>query len=659
MRNRKSGIVMLFLLLVSLTSISTASAQAPAAVKSLLGTPILDTFPAVELYLNLYNEQGAFLNGLQIEQIAVVESNKTLPINSLEELNPGVQAVIAINPGPPFGTRNTKGISRYDFIKEALSSWAKSRQGSNLDDWSLIITNGPEISHVSDPMAWLAELESDQTNPRTATPNLDTLFRAVNLAADNPPRPGMGRAVLFITPPLEGELDASLENLIAQAKQRGVIVFVWIVSSSTALPQSRFQTLFDLAEQTGGKIHKYKDDAELPSPEQFLKPLRSTYHLTYQSGISTGGSHQVSVKIQAGDQSIETGPQTFEINLQPPNPIFVSPETNIQRLFTNPMPSNSTETALQPSKTNAAELMPIEQPFQILTEFPDGHKRPLTYSALYVDGVLADENLEPPFDQFSWDLRTYSIGGMHKIYVEVQDALGIDGRSSEHTIYLRVEQQTSNPWRVIQSNLPWITLIVVLSAGAILALVMVMGGKLRPAALRAATSRKKKNDPVTQVVLPQEDSPAQTAANWVNHLHWPQRHAAPKAYAFLNRISEQDSLAASAPVPITMDEMTLGSDAHQATLLLEDPSVEGLHARLTRLEDGAFNLADEGSVAGTWVNYTPVSQEGVRLEHNDLIQIGRVGFRFTVRQPTQVRKPVVKPKNGIASQNQGASDDPG
>jgi DEAD/DEAH box helicase domain-containing protein len=48
-----------------------------------------------------------------------------------------------------------------------------------------------------------------------------------------------------------------------------------------------------------------------------------------------------------------------------------------------------------------------------------------------------------------------------------------------------------------------------------------------------------------------------------------------------------------------------------------------------------------GSVAGTWVNYMLVPTTGTRLEHGDLIHIGRVGFRFSLREPQRVRKPVI------------------
>jgi pSer/pThr/pTyr-binding forkhead associated (FHA) protein len=96
------------------------------------------------------------------------------------------------------------------------------------------------------------------------------------------------------------------------------------------------------------------------------------------------------------------------------------------------------------------------------------------------------------------------------------------------------------------------------------------------------------------------------------------------------------------PIVITSETATFGSDPNQADQLVEDGSVAELHARLTRESQGVFRLSDEGSIAGTWVNYAPISSDGIILEQGDLVHIGRVGFRFIMRNPRRVRKPVRK-----------------
>jgi pSer/pThr/pTyr-binding forkhead associated (FHA) protein len=98
---------------------------------------------------------------------------------------------------------------------------------------------------------------------------------------------------------------------------------------------------------------------------------------------------------------------------------------------------------------------------------------------------------------------------------------------------------------------------------------------------------------------------------------------------------------------ISRTEVSFGNDPLLADQIIDDPSIEGLHARLKRGQDEVFRLSDAGSVGGTWVNYAPVSQEGICLQHGDLIHFGRVGFRFQLREPKQVRKPVLKPKEPV------------
>ena len=97
----------------------------------------------------------------------------------------------------------------------------------------------------------------------------------------------------------------------------------------------------------------------------------------------------------------------------------------------------------------------------------------------------------------------------------------------------------------------------------------------------------------------------------------------------------------SEAISITTHIITLGSDAEQVIVPIDDPGVEPIHARLWRDEEGSFRLADENSIAGTWINYAPVSEGGSRIEHGDLIHIGRAGFRFTLSKPSEQRNPTV------------------
>jgi predicted component of type VI protein secretion system len=97
-----------------------------------------------------------------------------------------------------------------------------------------------------------------------------------------------------------------------------------------------------------------------------------------------------------------------------------------------------------------------------------------------------------------------------------------------------------------------------------------------------------------------------------------------------------------APLQITVEDVILGSDPHQIDLVIIDPSIEGVHARIHH-EAGSFLITDAGTVAGTWVNYNQVGPQGMYLEHADIIHLGIVGFRFKLSEPGQSRKIVVTP----------------
>jgi predicted component of type VI protein secretion system len=121
--------------------------------------------------------------------------------------------------------------------------------------------------------------------------------------------------------------------------------------------------------------------------------------------------------------------------------------------------------------------------------------------------------------------------------------------------------------------------------------------------------------------------------------------AEPKAYLTWLTDSKNGN-GKAAPVPVRGQDVIFGSDRRRATVALEDPSVEKVHARLRQARDGSFELRDEGSVAGTWVNYAPVSHSWTRLEEGDLIHVGRIGFRFHASSPTHPRRTKVTPGGG-------------
>jgi hypothetical protein len=632
---RLRGIILLVFMLSQLTG--TVQAQSGLSVR--LSAPITQNFPEIQSHFSIVDGQSNFVHNLQPDQVVVMEEGNTLPIVDIQELRTGVQVVVAINPGPSFAIRNFQAISRYDLVKDALENWAKSRQGTTLDDWSLLINGGSTASHTSNPVQFLQILESDQVDARTAQPTIDILARAVTLASDPTPHPGMGREVLFITSTLDGNIEQPLKDITDQARQQGITIHLWLVASSGALVTQSVQKLIEMANATGGQTFTYSGEEPLPDPEDYLEGKRYIYQFTYQSKVGLSGEHIFSIQVQYGDEQVQSNQQRFQINLQPPEPAFVSPPISIERKL-NDQAGGAKDIALPEGKTSMDFLSPREITLQAVYDFPDGQKRDLVNSALLVDGIVATENQAPPFDKFIWNLDPYLDSGNHQLQIQVTDVLGLTGTSIEMPVHVSVERPESDPWFVVRRNLVAISVLMALLAGALLFLVLVLAGQLRPMAQKAASQKRRGKKPVA---LPQvkSESPGHKLPGWVSRFQHPHQSDTPDAVALLNPVVEDGEGAL--PIPITSGDVLLGSDPNQVDLVLNDPCIEAVHARLTQEPDGNFTLIDQGSIAGTWINYAPVDQKGTRLQHGDLVHFGRLGFHFSSRQPIQILRPSVVP----------------
>jgi hypothetical protein len=616
-------------LLYLITAAGRGAAQEGGQVR--LASPETADYPRISTYLEVRDGQGDFVHGLQKGDVIILEDGNRLPVTKLDPLRSGAQLVVAVNPGSAFAIRNVQGKSRFDFLKQYLLGWGDARLGSAMDDLSLLANDNPDATHMAEVKDWLTSVEAYQPDARNAVPDPDILARAVDVAADSAVIPGMAKVVLFITAPMQPEAGIGLQSIASRAEQMGVRLLIWLVASTERFSSQEANQLKDLARQTGGGYFAYSGSEEIPSLEDYLEPLRNTYLLEYDSRITTSGPHQLAAQVNLGGSPVTSNEQEFNLEVLPPNVAFISPHLQIERVH-------------PPEEQDAQVLIPQSEILEVLIEFPDGYQRSIQRATLYVDGEIADEQTEAPFDQFHWDLSGYTNTAQHTLRVEVVDSLGLSGMSIDTPVLVSVKYPPQNILVTFSRNLSLLAGVTVVLAGAILMLVLIRGGQIRPGILLSWRRRRRRSDPVTQPVKVKEERGTQPRSSWINRLNWTQRRLASQAVAFLTPISESGKDNSSPPISIALNEITFGSDPSQVSQVIDDPSIEGAHARLQRKKDGEFRLSDLGSVAGTWLNYTPVSKEGADLEHGDLIHIGRVGFRFTLRNPGRVRKPVIIPQ---------------
>jgi hypothetical protein len=604
-------------LLLLFTCLTPAGAQGQAAARLSLYSLQTGSFPTITAGLDVFDSSGNVISGLKADAITLLEDDQPRPLKTLQEVQVGVEFVLALDPGPFFAYRDASAVSRYDKVVQALQDWMGAHSDTLGDDLSLVPTYGTISAHLQTTAAFSDALAAYQPDLQTITPSLNTLARALDTVSEQTPQPGMKRAILLVASPVSVDDIPTLQNLTEHATAEQVRVHVWIVASADFFSASGATALKDLAIQTGGQYATFSGVEPLPELDGYLAPLRPSYRLTYVSSLLASGEHSLAAQASLEGTTSTSQALTFKLDIQPPNPILVAPPEQIVRQ------------APDARTTVATAFVPEQQPIEIIVEFPDGRTRPLVRTTLFVDDQKVAENTVEPFDHFMWDLSGYAASGQHILSVEAVDSLGLSKISLGVPVTVTIVKPQYGLMPFLSRNSLWVALGAILFAGAVLGIILAGGRirrRMRPAERKAAL------DPVTQPV-------AAVRGGQAARVPW--KRPAKPAEAYLVRLKEDGQPMTAPPIPISTPEMTFGSDPLQVTRILDDASVSPLHARL-REQNGEYILSDEKSVAGTWVNYEALTAPR-RLQHGDVLQIGRLSYRFMLRKPPEQSSPKITP----------------
>jgi hypothetical protein len=591
-------------------------AQAQSSARITLHALQTSSFPSMTAYLDVYDSAGNYITGLTPEDVTLLEDDQARQINRLEDLQPGTEFALALDPNPFFAYRDANAVTRFEKVIQVVKEWAAEYPASLDDDLSLVPNQATAVTHLTTMAAFLDALNAYQPNFQSLVSTPETLSRALDVVNEPTSKTGRKPVVLYITSiPAAGDIPA-LQNLTQRAVAGNIRVHIWIVASKDYFSTSGVTALKDLAIQTNGQVVNFSGVEPLPSPEIYLAPLRHNYRLEYTSGILTSGGHTLAAQVSLGDETIVSAVLPFEMDIQPPNPILVAPPVQIVRTTPDELTKDS------------SSFLPTQQPINIIIEFPDGRTRPLARTALYVDGLLMEENIAEPFDQFTWDLSGYATSARHVLTVEAVDTLGLSKVSLGIPVLVTVIQPKFGllPW--LSRNSRWVALGAILLAGGVLAVTLVRS-LVKRRNLRAA-NRNSRHDPLTQSVQTKKSQP---------NLRLPWSRPVKPSESYLVRLKEDGQPITAPPIPIMAAEIIFGSDPTKATYILDDLSVSPLHARIKE-EHGEYFLSDEKSTAGTWVNFEPVITP-LRLQHGDILHIGRLSYRFLMRKPPERSAPQV------------------
>jgi len=600
-----------------------ASALAQSGGSAAISAPNTTRFPEIVFYLDAYDSAGGFIPDLTAEELTVLENDEPRPVTDIQLVEPGVQIIVAFN-AAPFMANRIVGETIFEKLQMRLETWAEDQPSQTNDDFSLVTGEGVQTIRQTEPRRWKQKMEEYQPDLMQSKPSLAGFSQALDLTTDPNPNAQMKRAILYITPlPADAALEA-LPNLAARAAESGVRVFVWLVADTSADTSPAAEALRSLARETGGHFFLFSGVENLPNPDVYFGPLRKLYQVSYTSGIRSAGRQSLQVEVERTGVRASSKTEQFTLNVQPPNPMFLEPPARIERA----------------AGQNGSAMEPASVTLNMLVEFPDGYARPLQSAELYVDGELADANTEAPFDVFTWNLAGYTANGNHNLQIKIQDALGFEQASSEIPVEIAVAQPAQitlreqiSPRRLIIGG------AVFLAAAALLAVLWLSGKRHWFSSAERLRSARRMKDPVTQPVDIQQDQPRKGKDVASESPSWPRPSPNRNAPAWLVRLDENNQPVTGNTIPVLRRETTFGSSPQQASYVIPSPSVSGLHARLTLTRDGDYLLADTNSVAGTWVNFSPVSTAGVIVQHGDIIHLGQIGFRFEMANPSHVRAP--------------------
>lgn len=614
------GSFLLFLLLIGIPSGIYAQTSTRLSLRS------LDTgqFPLVSGFVDARQAGGAVIEGLQAEDLFVFEDGRAQPLDNLRLVESDWRVAVAINPGEGFAIRDAEGFNRYEFVLNALSRWGQGMINVQNSTLSLVTPEG--VASVYGPAtAWLDALESYVPDFSNVRPNLQALRSALLVANQPAEVAGTGSAIWLITgAPVPEELTA-IDELADQALQEGIPVFVWLVDSNALFESAEALALQNLAISSGGSFFAFSGEEEFPIAESYFDSLGSVYTFQYSSQIQNAGTHEVSLSLETEAQSISSQRLSFNLDLQAPSPILLSPPSLIQRA---------------PSEEDSEILAPFSQAIEIVIEFADGYERDLLRSSLFVNGERVADNRSAPFTRFAWDLSDYQNSQSVTLRVEAEDELGLIGSSPEHVINLEVEPISTSVLAVVGRNLPAVGGVAVLLAAGAVFVVFILSGRITPPSLlrrEKASPEPISTDPLLDSPLAFEDMARAPAEPEAIERRIEDRASVVAAAtgleaAYLQPISQDENLPAKDLIVLAGHEFLIGSDDEQSYFQIDDPSVEAVHSSIRRLEDGGFEVADMGSESGTWLNYAPVTRKGAKVHDGDLIHIGRVPFRFQLQK---------------------------
>lgn len=618
MIERQRAVVLLFYIAALLAALgpSPLAAQQIQGEQNDLRITNVDTtgFPTVAVRVLTTSAGSAPIPDLT--RLILRENGVPIPDTTTALVPVGVDVALVIDANPDllfFDDRS--GLSRRDKLAAGITRYADQFMNpAGLDRVSIITPD-----ETGEGAAFLTR---DATRP-------SDVAAAVNAYTPTPPR---------ITP-LQGMLEAALDHLAAGEDGRFQAVVLY-TDGARINRQLDFQALVSRAldanipiytailgadaspDETANVSNLYVPTrgrfVHMPEPEsadpiyEILQAQGQQAQLSYESELRSSATHEVSVSI---GNVRDAAP--FELTLSAPEVALLGPDATVRRV------GSAVDTPL-------ALLQPAVLPLAVQVTWPDDRPRRLSQLTFRVDGTPQPqaELLSPDGSgqiPLQWDISLRE-AGVYRLEVEVADELGFRAAAEPLEITIEVARPSPPTPTPVPTRVPLPNLAERAGSNPLLALLplMAVAAAVGYWLWRRSNRPPKPDEAPLPRIIPADGPPPRDG------------HAAVLVWGDDVAFDEEnaDFAPAADRIELIAADVTLGREAEAVDIVVDDPSVSRLHARIRRAAGGDYWLYDEGSAGGTFLNFERLGLAPRPLQHNDVIQLGRVMLRFRLELPS-------------------------
>ncbi len=615
--------IRLYLLLLSLGLFALAGLPgAWAQEDSRLEVTSIDTtnFPDVTLHVIATDGESRRLPDLG--GLGLTEAGEQIVDLAVSEAEVGTELIFVIDANATINDRDEAGgLTRYEKVRDSIISYANEyMDDSQLDRVSIIVPseNGPVLllDRAIFPNAVINEINFYESVSVDPTPLDEMLNMALDHAADDL-ESARFQSILLFTDGAELSEQLNYDVLLGKAQAVNIPIFSAILGARA--DDDEIANVSRLSQPTRGSYLHMPQPADSAPIYGLVQSNQPQFQVTYRSKLASSGNHPLTLELAGArdetELTIEVEPAAVEIVVDNSRPI--------RRVVSSP-----------DDPLTAAE--PVNQPLVAHITWPDGHPRSLVDATLIVDG-----NPQPPISTpalsadglitLDWDISNID-EGTYELFVKTTDELGLQGQSSVFPMAIVVEGR-ADPGQAGSVAEPTTEAAVAEPedsrafmqnlgiAGIVLGLLALFGAIL---ILIVAVVMLRRRKPGEAAAVP---APDQALEHDATQVIMPAFAAQASSKAYFEPLENAPDYRGQ--IEITNSDFTIGRDPKMAQLVFADKSVSRLHARIME-QDGVYQLYDEGSASGTYINFNQITLKPQTLNDNDDIHFGRVHLRFHV-----------------------------